>query len=185
MFYDGIQLDPRPLACSRNRGSFAIFRMKQIRLTRGLFALVDDDVFEWASKFKWFAHWRGSAFYAARTEYSPNGGKCKTISLHREILSAAVGTLVDHKDRDTMNCRRENLRFADRAGSARNRSPFKGRKFKGVFFRKDKLRWRAGIGVNWKMIWLGHFDSDIEAAKAYDIAARKHFGKFAVLNFPN
>ena len=147
--------------------------------------VVDNDVFKWASRFKWFAHKRRGMFYASRTSYNSETGKCTTISLHREIVGAPKGTLVDHEDRDTMNCRRKNLRITDRSGSSRNRDAFKGRRFKGVFFRQDNQRWRAGIGVDWKMIWLGHFDSAREAAIAYDTAAKKHFGEFAVLNFPN
>lgn len=162
--------------------------MKTIPLTRGMVALVDDSDFDWLSQWDWHVHSSRDMLYAARSEYNPQTGKIKTVLMHREILKAPSNKLVDHKDRNSMNCQRYNLRITNRLGSSRNRSGWKKKpesNFKGVFFRKDTGKWRAGICVDYKMIWLGQFDSAKDAARAYDARAAKHFGEFAVLNFPN
>ena len=57
--------------------------------------------------------------------------------------------------------------------------------YKGVYLYTDKIHWYAHIKVNKKLIWLGSYKSEIEAAKAYDKAALKYFGEFARLNFPD
>lgn len=123
--------------------------------------------------------------YAIRSEYSPK----RTIYMHREIVCASRGVEVDHKDLDGLNNQKHNLRTATKAQNCRNRGkrdhqggvPTTSR-FKGVGMRRDTGRWRAFIRVRGLLIILGHFEDEIEAAKAYDRAARHHFGEFARLN---
>ena len=142
-------------------------------------------------KGKWYARTaNGETFYVSRCLYI--GGKKVVAQLHRHLAGLPLGgrsTVPDHKDRDGLNNRRDNLRIATRPHNGANRRSTKGREFKGVFARKSKrpggaTKYRAVIGVNLKLIGLGTFSSQEDAARAYDDAARKYFGEFALTNFP-
>jgi hypothetical protein len=104
--------------------------------------------------------------------------------MHRAILSAPLGTQVDHINHILLDNRRENLRLAtgtqnqgNRRMSANNRSGFKG-----VYWSKDRNLWVGQIRVAKKTYWLGYFETAKDAARAYDTAAREAFGEFAFLN---
>jgi hypothetical protein len=110
--------------------------------------------------------------------------------MHRFLLLPERGVLVDHINGDGLDNRRMNLRLANHSQNAANRcKPQRSRstsRYKGVFFEasgKRKKRWRALIKVDGQTIHLGSYSEEIEAAVAYDIAAKKHFGEFAKLNF--
>lgn len=112
----------------------------------------------------------------------------KTVSLGRFILNYSGPLEVDHKDHNEYNFKRDNLRLATRSQQMANSLPQGLRVFKGVFVdRKRKLGnpFRACIKVNRKTIHIGYFKVEEDAAKAYDTAAIKYFGEFALLNFPN
>jgi hypothetical protein len=161
--------------------------MKEIRLTGGKIALVDDSDYEWLSQFKWYAMKDTNTFYAVRTIKDANG-KQATIRMHREILGLRAGNTkqTDHKDHNGCNNQRFNLRICNNQQNQFNRTPEnKSSKFKGVYWQRDRNKWRARIGLGDKMVQLGYFDNEIEAAKAYDNGARKYFGEFADLNFPD
>ena len=104
--------------------------------------------------------------------------------MHRLLLPE---TEVDHKSGDGLDNRRSNLRSATRSQNQANK--FKkentSSRFKGVYQRRNYRRFRAHIRVHGEEIHVGDFDSEIEAARAYDAAARKYHGEFARLNFPN
>lgn len=114
--------------------------------------------------------------------YAVAHGECGTLLyLHREVLGPLQGRAqVDHKNGNTLDCRRENLRIATSAQNAANRRKRAGTssRFKGVSSRGP--RWLAKINTR----YLGTFDSQEDAARAYDRAARVEFGEFARLNFP-
>lgn len=153
---------------------------KRIPLTRGLFALVDDEDYEWLMQWQWYSSER----YVRRVEWI--NGKRRQISMHRQIMSAPPGVLVDHKNGDPLDNRKSNLRFASRFGNSENsrrRKKFSSR-FKGVSWDGVRGLWRARISPSLKVWHLGRFACEIDAAKAYDAAARKIFGEFATLNFP-
>lgn len=159
--------------------------MKKIPLTRGLFALVDDEDFERLSRHKWRAN---SGGYAVRDSPSVNG-KRHAIYMHREIMSPASGVVIDHINGDKRDNRRENLRVCSRSENLRNqrRRSDNTSGFKGVNRHTQKgLRhpWIARVKVNHRGIHLGCFATPEEAARAYDAAALKHHGEFAHLNFP-
>ncbi len=159
--------------------------MKEIQLTRGLVALVDDDDFESLSKFSWAAQPMGKTHYAIRSSHAPHGHR-KTIRMHREVLNLLPHQSVDHINRNGLDNRRENLRAATDSQNRMNtiKGPGCSSIYKGVFWRPDLGVWRARISVNKRTIYLGHFDSEVEAALAYDAAASEHYGEFALLNFP-
>jgi hypothetical protein len=92
----------------------------------------------------------------------------------------------DHKDRDGLNNQRDNLRVATHAQNDQNRGLRRDNTsgYKGVSWRKDKKKWQAHIKVNQHARHLGYFKSKLTAAKVYDTAAIRYFGKFAALNFP-
>lgn len=159
--------------------------MKEIPLTQGKAALVDDADYEWLMQWKW--HF-GASGYAIRCVRK--GGR-QTIRLHRIIINAPNGMEVDHINRDRLDCRRSNLRVVSRAQNQHNAGKHTRKnqgacssQYKGVSWRKARKVWVAGIGLNRKWIYLGFFNSEIEAARAYDDAACIYHGDFARLNFP-
>ncbi len=162
--------------------------MKLIPLTQGKHAIVDDEDYEWVSRFKWylFAYIRNrNLCYAVRNGLVSRGEKRGMISLHRSILVASPGEVVDHINGNTLDDRRSNLRKTDKTGNNRNRmkTPSSSR-FKGASWHKPTERWRSSITLKNKTIHLGMFDSEEQAALCYDAKARELFGQFAALNFP-
>jgi hypothetical protein len=106
--------------------------------------------------------------------------------MHREILNAPAGVFVDHKDGDGLDNRKENLRIVTSAQNQQNRRKISRKttsKYKGVYFRRENKKYCALICCKGKRMHLGYFDNEIDAAKAYDQAAKKFFGEFARLNF--
>lgn len=157
--------------------------MKEILLTQGKVALVDDADYERVNQHKWCANKIGNNWYAIRA----TGGrrKKKFIYMHRSITAVAPGMYVDHRNHNGLDNRRENLRVCTNAQNTRSRGTGKNNTsgYKGVCWRKDRKRWSAKIKVNYVTIALGCFGSPEEAAKAYDEAARFHFGEYALTNF--
>lgn len=112
----------------------------------------------------------------------------KTVRLHGVIMRPPTGLVVDHINFDGLDNRRDNLRICTPSqNSAWKRMKGAASGFRGVY-RIEKLRirpWEAYLRVNNDRIRVGYFKTKEDAARAYDIAAMKHFGEFAVLNFPN
>jgi hypothetical protein len=112
-------------------------------------------------------------------------GKTKAVHLHREIIGAPAGMYVDHINHNGLDNRRANLRLATRFQNARNRpktNKATSSKYKGVSYRAGNDKWSATIFADGKNVHLGHFETEIEAARVYDDAAREHYGSFAALN---
>lgn len=159
--------------------------MKQIPLSRGMFATVDDSDFEWLSQWKWYAHKRLNYFYAARNE-PVCSKKQKQVSMHRVILNVSdPNTIVDHKDGNTLNNCRNNIRICSKSQNNMNKklSTNNSSGFKGVCWFKPRKRWAANISINKKHICIGYFKSKEEAAQAYAEAAKKYHGEFANLGY--
>ncbi|MDP9317093.1 MAG: HNH endonuclease, partial [Chloroflexota bacterium] len=134
---------------------------KNITLTQGKVALVDDEDYESLSSHKWRYH---NAGYAVRTEGT------RSVLMHRVIMQAPVGMEVDHINRDRLDNRRTNLRLCSHMENCRNNSTHKGSsQYKGVYWDKANQRWVSRIVVSYKDIYIGSFSSELEAAHAYDI----------------
>lgn len=155
---------------------------KQILLTHGKFALVDDRDYEYLSQFKWHYDSRG---YATRN--TTVGGREITIRMHRVILglTSADNCQADHVDGNRLNNTRSNLRIATKTENLRNKAMHKNNTtgYKGVYCRRG--RYRAHIQTEGRNIHIGTYNTPEAAARAYDEAAKKYFGKFARLNFPD
>lgn len=158
--------------------------MKKIQLSQGQFALVDDDDYDRLSKYKWCAlkHHTGK-YYAARTDVANNR---KTVRMHRFIMGICDSQVLvaDHINHDTLDNRKSNLRVCTKKENAKNRTSSKGSasNYLGVHkTREGSFVARCGSAPNRK--YLGYFKCEIEAAKAYDKAAKEMHGEFASLNF--
>ncbi len=150
--------------------------MREIPLTRGRAAIVDDEAFEDLKQYRWYCSSHG---YAVRNF----GGRI--VRMHRQLLAAGLGQIVDHINRDRLDNRKANLRFASALQSTWNSGvrPANSSGFKGVSRSDSKRNWTARIRVNGKRFNLGSYATAIEAAHAYDAAARSYHGEFAKTNF--
>ena len=151
--------------------------MAEISLTRGLVAIVSDSDYDWLSRFKWTAYMPGKKPYAARNEYPVR----RCVYMHRLILGAKQGQVVDHINGDTLDNRRPNLRICDWRGNARNSEKRGTARYKGITW--NGYSWVAQIHADGKCHYLGSFRTDEAAARAYDAEAARLWGHFARLNF--
>lgn len=158
--------------------------VRDLALSNGHSVIVDEADYEWLSQWRWYGKKDRVKVYAVRGIRLP-GGKKPTLFMHRVILDAPKGMQVDHIDGNGLNNSRSNLRLCTLQQNAFNRQAQIGSShFKGVSFEHRQNRWRACITINQKITRIGYFREEIDAARAYDQAARVHFGEFARLNFP-
>ena len=156
--------------------------MKTIPLTQGYLTKVDDEDYIKFASVRWYALVARSGVRAVR-DVRINGER-RHLHLSREILNAPRGRYVDHINGDTLDNRKQNLRFCTASQNQWNRQLGKNNisGFKGVFLDKRDDRWYPAITVNKKRISLGGFLNKKDAIKAYDKAAKHYFGEFAKLN---
>lgn len=153
---------------------------REIPLTRGKVAFVDDEVYEAISSVKWQATQNGKKWYAVRWD------KRKRVYMHRVILGYTGNGRVDHRDGDGLNNTRGNLRVCTHTQNLHNSGPTKTNKsgYKGVSWSKKRKKWIAQIMSERKHHLIGVFDDPVDAAHAYDAMAILLHGKFAWTNFP-
>ena len=163
--------------------------MKQIPLTRGQIALVDDDDYEELSKYKWHAN-KGKCTWYAYRQYRHSVIKNKKghskqvlVSMHRQIIKPPENKNIDHRDGNGINNQKHNLRICCHAENTRNQRR-RGVGYKGVYRTANNKRWLVVISVNGMIHRLGSFTCEKAAAKEYDKLAKLLHGEFACLNFP-
>jgi HNH endonuclease len=157
----------------------------------GKFVVVDEEDYERLSGHNWvISRTRGREYVFRYLPRSP-GSRQRIVFMHREILGLPPprrGELItDHADGNGLNNRRSNLRACTDAENSRNQRTqrrAKSSRFKGVHFWKLRGVWCAAITCNGRRRCLGNYQSETEAALAYDRAAIEYFGVFARLNFP-
>jgi hypothetical protein len=154
--------------------------VKEIPLTQGQVALIDDEDYELVSQYHWYAQKNAHNFYAKA--HRPENHD-SIISMHSLIMGAKPGQQVDHKNSNACDNRKENLRFCTGSQNKQNQKSYYGTsKYKGISWVKRVSKWEARILVNGKKLFLGLFSDEIEAAKAYNNAAQDYFGEFAKIN---
>jgi hypothetical protein len=140
--------------------------MKTIELSKGKKTIVDDEDFQHLNKFKWYVNQnrKDGDYYAIRDDY--NDGRKIRIAIHRLIMNAPKGMLVDHINGDTLDNRKSNLRIVTPRQNHQNfhRKDYSS-KYPGVHFHKYSQRWRSTIEVDGDKIHLGYFDTEKEAYK--------------------
>lgn len=154
---------------------------KLIRLTQGYFAIVDEEDFERVNQYKWNLH-KGKTTYYAIGSVVFNGVKVR-MQMHRFILGNSSPE-VDHKNHDGLHNYKSNIREATKSQNMMNKSIKENTSslYKGVSLNSKGGKWVAYISINRKKRHIGCFDSEIDAAKAYNSKAIELFGEFAKLN---
>lgn len=157
---------------------------KEIQLTQGKVAIVDDDDFDYLNQWKWQANQKqNKKFYAWRGKKI--NGKYKLIYLHRFILNLTDRKIyVDHVNMNTLDNRKINLRICTNSQNQMNKIVQKNNcyGYKGVYYDKRNNKYSSIITVNKKRHWLGYYIDPKDAAKAYNEAAIKLHGEFSKLN---
>lgn len=154
--------------------------MAEISIKDGVKVLVDDQDLALVAGYRWRLN-----HYGYVVAYRDN----ECIYIHRLILGAKPGEEVDHEHHNKLDNRRSELRLVTKAQNGQNsivstrrkRSSVKSQ-YKGVFWFRRDGKWAAQICLNGKSTHLGYFDDEVEAAKAYNQAAIKHFGPFSCVN---
>lgn len=153
--------------------------MKEIKLTRGHVAIVDDEDYDRLMQWKWHATGTGVSMYAYK--HFRRDGKVLAVAMHRHVIDAPKGKNVDHINRNTFDNRKENLRLCTHAENLRNQMR-RTAQYKGIALKNG--RWNVHIMVDGVAHNLGSFRGQVAAAKEYDKLAKLLHGEFACLNFP-
>lgn len=153
--------------------------MREIKLSNSSkVALIDDEDFDKLGGYSWRSLRIKESFYAV------SGYFACMVYMHRLVLPDKVGFEIDHKDRDSLNNQKENLRYATFAQNQAN----KGLRFdnmsgaKGVCWHPGAGKWMARLNINKRAIYLGVFSDKASAIAAYNKAAKEHLGEFAYVN---
>lgn len=147
---------------------------------KGLFTLIDDSDYEQVSKYVWYGTFKNASWYVRGWVNS------EQVSLHRFItgLSKTDGLEVDHRNHNTLDNQRINLRVTTRKFNGKNRRKYKATasRYKGVQYRKSRGKWITVIRCDNKLRKCGSFNTEEDAAKAYNHKALELFGEFAYVN---
>ncbi|MGA2093555.1 MAG: AP2 domain-containing protein [Sedimentisphaerales bacterium] len=159
---------------------------RRIYLGEETYAIVDVEDYYRYGKFQWCMGGTGKKCYAARGVRGADG-KLRVTFLHRLIMNAPKGKLVDHKNGNSLDDRRANMRLATRKQNMQNRqktSTKTSSRYIGVYFDRARKKWVAEINYRKRRVFLGRFEAEEAAARTYDEAAKRYRKDFARLNFP-
>jgi hypothetical protein len=158
----------------------------QIPLTKGHVAIIDAEDAPKVNGLSWYALVSASSeqIYAATRDKRVRG-KSAILLMHRLITDAPVGMMVDHENRNGLDNRKGNLRVCTQSQNMANqkRRSIGSSAYKGVSWSKWMNRWKACVQFNYRIVHIGYFSDEIDAAKAYDSKARELFGEYARCNF--
>ena len=157
----------------------------EIPLSSGDTTIIDAEDAPLVAPYQWRIHYNRTIPYVTT---SPRvNGKRIWLQMHRMVMGAKQGQIVDHIDRDTFNNRKSNLRIVTPQQNALNKGLYASNTsgFKGVTRASSGGKWRASIRKDYRKYHLGHFVEKEDAARAYDAAAREMYGEYASLNFPD
>ena len=160
------------------------YTFRKISLGEGRYTIVEPRDYYWLNNFNWVPKGSANRIYAMRVISDSN--HIRFMSMHREIMGSPKDFLIDHQNRNRLDNRRANLRIATNSQNQFNKGKTTRKtssRFVGVTFIKRIGQWRAQIMLDRKNIFLGHFKDEVDAARAYDEAAKKYHGEFARLNF--
>jgi len=157
-----------------------IIMAKQIQLNNGVITIVDDEDYEYLNQWKWYLLKSHTNYYAIRTQRPEN----KLLQLHRIVMKAKKGEIIDHINGNKLDNRKSNLRICTQAQNNQNRKISKLNKsgYNGVSWSIRNKKWVAQIACENKKIHIGYYIDPIDAAKAFNNAAQKYHGEFAKLN---
>lgn len=158
--------------------------MKKLLLSQGFEALIDDEDFDRVSRFRW--HVNGNRNYRYATRMVGKNPQ-KSLSLANFILKSVSSRrcIVYYKNSNTLDCQKENLTLAERSKAhtrSKKTSKLCSSVFKGVSWSSKCKKWHVFLQHNRKRIWLGQYDRELDAAKAYNTAALKYHGEEAFQN---
>jgi hypothetical protein len=155
--------------------------------------MLDDEDYERLKDINFCAFSKGSSIGRTFTKRFPiKNAEGTVVFVKKKIVYKSLanyvmntdGIMYDHKDRNSFNNQKYNLRPSDTKENACNRDKVTGysSKYKGVSWVRKRRRWVSVIYLDTKLIFLGYFKEEIEAAKAYNDKAREIQKQFAVLN---
>jgi hypothetical protein len=154
-------------------------KVRYIALTKGMFAIVDAEDYDELMKYRW------TAFYTCGKWYAGRNSKGTCILMHRQIMKAPKGKVVDHHNGMSLDNRKANMRLCTYSQNNINRRPrSKTSKYKGVCRDKRRNLWRATVAYKGRSIQVGRYTDELEAARASDYASVQFNGEYAWLNFP-
>ena len=158
--------------------------MKKLELSRGKEALLDDEDYIIAKRYKWYAHYRRGKFYAATQLYDPATKTQSLVSLHDVILWKPKGFIIDHINGDSLDNRRKNLRVCTYSENCQNTKIRKDNTsgVRGVNRKQGTEQWVARVSFKKKRFYLGTFDKKKDAIEAYNKKASELYGINAKLN---
>jgi hypothetical protein len=145
--------------------------MKEITLTQGKVALVDDEDYNYLNALKWHAHNDGYNFYAVHTYADSTGDYRGAMRMHRKIVPAKQGEDVDHIDGNGLNNQKYNLRITTHRQNCQNHHRVTSSVYPGVCWKKDSRKWQASIKLNGDKIHLGLSTDEFTAFKMYVVAS--------------
>ena len=154
--------------------------MAILRTSNGVDVLVDDEDLERLTPFKWNAYLK-KGIGCVVTFQSGN-----RIVLHRMLANTPVGFITDHKNGNPLDNRKENLRicnYSQNNANCKKHGSSCASKYKGVTYRKNRLKWGARIKKDGREVWLGSYRNEEIAAIAFDLGSIEHHGEFARPNF--